>query len=88
MLPASIEKRLLEHELGEFFHERAQSSLLHGWNELVMQATLSEQGMSSSLGGAGFEMLIEAESLAGGAAHRQQGNREGIEQPQAITPFQ
>jgi hypothetical protein len=43
--------------------------------------------MSSSLGGAGFEMLIEAESLAGGAAHRQQGNREGIEQPQAITPF-
>ena len=50
-----------------FFHERPQSSLLHGWNELVVQATLSEQGMCPSLSGAGFEMLIEAESLAGGA---------------------
>src|SRR5262245_27872119 len=51
-------KRLLEHELGELFHERPQSSLLHGWNELVVQATLSEQGMCPSLSGAGFEMLI------------------------------
>src|SRR5262249_14825951 len=44
-------KRLLEHELAELFHERPQSSLLHGWNELVVQATLSEQGMCPSLSG-------------------------------------
>ena len=50
-----------------------------------MQATLSEQGVCPSLGGAGFEMVIEAESLAGGAEHRQQGDREGIEQPQAVA---
>jgi hypothetical protein len=28
-------KRLLGHELAELFHERPQSSLLHGWNELA-----------------------------------------------------
>ena len=80
-------KRLLEHELAELFHERPQSSLLHSWNKLVMQATLSEQRMCPPLGGSGFEMLIESESLAGGAEHRQQGDRESIEQPQAIAAF-
>ena len=50
-----------------------------------MQATLSQQGICPSLGGAGFEILIEAESLAGGAEHRQQGDCESIEQPQAIA---
>ena len=54
-----------------FFHERPQSGLLHGWNEVVVQATLAEQGVCPPLGGAGFEMLIEAESLAGGAEQRQ-----------------
>src|ERR1035438_2282971 len=35
--PVNIgEKRLLAQELAEFFHERPQSRLLHGWNELVM----------------------------------------------------
>ena len=41
------EKRLFEHELAEFFHERPQSRLLHGWNELIMHAALTEQGMCS-----------------------------------------
>ena len=54
-----------------FFHERPQSGLLHGWNEVVVQATLAEQGVCPPLGGAGFEMLIESESLAGGAEQRQ-----------------
>jgi hypothetical protein len=41
--PINIGKeRLLKQELAELFHERSQSSLLHRWNELVMQATLSE----------------------------------------------
>src|SRR6516162_5045451 len=52
-----------------------------------MQAALTEQGVCPPLGGAGFEMLIEAESLASGAEHRQQGDCEGIEQPQAIAPL-
>jgi ABC-type Mn2+/Zn2+ transport system ATPase subunit len=78
---------LLEHELGELFHKGPQSSLLHGWKQVVMQAALAEQGVCPPLGGAGFEMLIESESLAGGAEHRQQGDREGIEQPQAIAPL-
>ena len=86
--PINIGKeRLLKQELAELFHERPQSSLLHGWNELVVRATLSEQGICPSLGGAGFEMLIEAKSLAGGAEHRQQGDRKSIEQPQAIASF-
>jgi hypothetical protein len=80
-------KRLLKHKLAELFHERPQAGLLHGWNELIMQATLSQQGMCPPLGGAGFEMLVESESLAGGAEHRQQGDRENIEQPQPITSF-
>jgi transposase len=51
--PVNIgEKRLLAQELAEFFHERPQSRLLHGWNELVMHAALTEQGMCSPLGGA------------------------------------
>ena len=54
-----------------FFHERPQSSFLHGWNEVVVQATPAEQGVCPPLGGAGFEMLIESESLAGGAEQRQ-----------------
>jgi hypothetical protein len=41
--PINIGKeRLLKQELAELFQERSQSSLLHRWNELVMQATLSE----------------------------------------------
>src|ERR1700736_4693142 len=65
--PVNIgEKRLLEHELRELLHKRLQSSLLHGWHELVVQTALTEQGMCSPLGGAGFEMFIEAESFAGG----------------------
>ena len=41
--PVNIcEKRLFEHELAEFFHERPQSRLLHGWNELIMHAALTE----------------------------------------------
>ena len=44
--PINIGKeQLLKQELAELFHERPQSSLLHGWNELVVQATLSEQGI-------------------------------------------
>src|SRR5271170_7328444 len=63
--PVNIgEKRLFTQELAEFFHERPQSRLLHGWNELVMHAALTEQGMCSSLGGAGFEMFVETESFA------------------------
>jgi len=46
-----------------------------------MQATLSEQEICPPFGGAGFEMPIESESLAGGAEHRQQGDRESAEQP-------
>jgi hypothetical protein len=34
---------------------------------------------------AGFEMLVESKSLAGGAEHRQHSDRESIEQPQAIA---
>jgi hypothetical protein len=34
-----------------------------------------------------FEILIEAKSLAGSTEHRQQGDRESIEQPQAIASF-
>jgi hypothetical protein len=30
------EKRLLEHEPGELLHQRSQSSLLHGWHELIV----------------------------------------------------
>ena len=52
-----------------------------------MQAALTEQGVCPPFGSAGFEMLIESECLAGGAEHRQQGDREGIEQPQAIAPL-
>jgi hypothetical protein len=59
-----------------FFHERPQSSLLHGWNEVVVQATLAEQGVCPPIGGAGFEMLIESESLAGGAGWA--GLRRGV----------
>src|SRR5580704_16401502 len=70
--PVNIgEKRLLAQELAEFFHERPQSRLLHGWNELVMHAALTEQGMCSPLGGAGFEMFVETESFASGAEQRQ-----------------
>src|ERR1700687_4222319 len=66
--PVNIgEKRLFTQELAEFFHERPQSRLLHGWNELVMHAALTEQRMCSSLGGAGFEMFVETESFASGA---------------------
>jgi hypothetical protein len=39
----------------------------------------------SPLGGAGFEMLIEAESFAGGTKERQKSHRESIQQPQAIA---
>src|SRR5215470_5294730 len=73
--PVNIgEKRLLQHELGEFFHKRSQSSLLHGRNELIVQAALTEQRMCSPLGGAGFEMFIEAEGFAGSAEQRQEGH--------------
>src|SRR6516164_1608799 len=81
------EKRLFEHELAEFFHERPQSRLLHGWNELIMHAALTEQGMCSPLGGAGFEMFVESESFASGAEQRQKSRRQSIEQPQTIAPF-
>jgi hypothetical protein len=40
-----------------------------------MQATLSQQGVSSPLGGAGLEMLIESKSPTGGTEHRQQRPR-------------
>src|ERR1700747_2270872 len=70
------EKRLFEHELAEFFHERPQSRLLHGWNELIMHAALTEQGMCSPLGGAGFEMFVESESFARGAEQRQKSSRQ------------
>ena len=43
-----------------------------------MQAALTEQGVCAPLGGAGFEMLIESESLASGAEHRQQGDCEAL----------
>src|SRR6516165_653631 len=86
--PVNIgEKRLFEHELAEFFHERPQSRLPHGWNELIMHAALTEQGMCSPLGGAGFEMFVKSESLASGAEQRQKSRRQSIEQPQTIAPF-
>src|SRR5450755_3725474 len=86
--PVNIgEKRLFTQELAEFFHERPQSRLLHGWNELVMHAALTEQGMCSSLAGAGFEMFVETESFASGAEQRQKSRRQSIEQPQTIAPF-
>src|SRR5271170_4339390 len=86
--PVNIgEKRLFTQELAEFFHGRPQSGLLHGWNELVMHAALTEQGMCSSLGGAGFEMFVETESFASGAEQRQKSRRQSIEQPQTIAPF-
>ena len=66
--PVNIsEKPLLENELGELLHKQPQSSLLHGWHELVVQTALTEQGMHSPLGGAGFEMFIESESFASSA---------------------
>ena len=66
--PVNIgEKRLLEHELGELLHKRPQSSLLHGWHELVVETALPKQGVHPPLGGAGFEMFIETESFSGNA---------------------
>ena len=77
--PVNIgEKRLLEHELRELLHKRLQSSLLHGWHELVVQTALTEQGMCSPLGGAGFEMFIEAESFAGGTANSAATSGRGV----------
>ena len=81
------EKRLFEHELAEFFHERPQSRLLHGWNELIIHAALTEQGMCSPLGGAGFEMFVESESFASGAEQRQKSRRQSIEQLSVIFLF-
>src|SRR6202162_6679218 len=75
--PVNIgEKRLFTQELAEVFHERPQSRLLHGWNELVMHAALTEQGMCSSLAGAGFEMFVATESFASGAEARQKSRRQ------------
>ena len=66
--PVNIgEKRLLEYELGELLHKRPQSSLLHGWHELVVETALPKQGVHPPLGGAGFEMFIETESFSGSA---------------------
>jgi hypothetical protein len=59
------EKRSLEVWLRELLHERPQSSLLHGWHELVVRTALPKQGVHPPVGGAGFEMFIEAESFAG-----------------------
>src|SRR6516225_1864584 len=50
-------------------------------------AALTEQGMCSPLGGAGFEMFVESESFASGAEQRQKSRRQSIEQPQTIAPF-
>src|ERR1035437_4604865 len=45
---------LFEEELTELFHERPQAILPHGRDELIMQATLAEQRMDTSLGCAGL----------------------------------
>ena len=69
--PINIGKeRLLEQELAELLHKRSQTRLLHGGNELVVHAALTEQRMRPPLGGAGFKMLIEAEGLACGTEQR------------------
>jgi hypothetical protein len=67
------ESQLLEDELGELLHERPQPSPRHGWHELVVQTapaeTLPKQGVHPPLGGAGFEMIIEAESFSDGGEY-------------------
>src|SRR5450759_3887218 len=45
---------LFEEELTELFHERPQAILPHGRDEWIMQATLAEQRMDTSLGCAGL----------------------------------
>jgi hypothetical protein len=65
--PVNIgEKWMFGHELGELFGHGPQSSLQHGRHQVAVQTALTEQGVHSPLRGAGFEMLIKAESFAGG----------------------
>ena len=71
----------LTHEFDELLHGGPQARLGHSWHQLVVQAALPEQGVDAPFGGACFEVLIEAQSFAGGTKQRQKRNCQCIEKP-------
>ena len=67
------------------FNERRQSFLRHVGDEIVEQAALPEEGMDAALGGAGSQLAIHAEALAGGSQNGQQQDGEGVEEQEAVA---
>ena len=52
--------------------ERPETLVWHVGDEIVEQAALPEEGMDAAFGGAGSQLAIHAEALAGGAQDGQQ----------------
>ena len=67
------------------FDERSQALVWHVGDEVVEQAALPEQGMDAAFGGAGAQLAVHAEALAGGAQNRQQQDGEGVEEQEAVA---
>src|SRR5271166_1673261 len=80
------EDRLCNEHFREPLDQGLQAMFWHHGDKFVEHATLPEQGVSASRGRVGLEMSIEAERFPGCAEQGQQRNREGIDQPQAVTP--
>ena len=57
----------------------------HCGDELVKHDPLPKQRVSASLGGVGLEMAVVTERFSGRPEQGQQGDREGVDQPQAIA---
>lgn len=70
----------------ELFDERQQPVFGHGRDELIEHDALPQQRVGAPLGGVGLEQPVsEAERFPGGAEQGQQGDREGVEQPQPVA---
>src|SRR3954453_3327540 len=79
------EDRLSLQHVGEPLDQRQPAVLRHVWDELGGHDPLPEQRVGASLGGVGLEMTVVAERLPGGPKKGQQGDGEGIDQPQAVA---
>ncbi len=67
------------------FDEWPQALFWHVGDEVVEQAALPEKGMDAALDGAGSQLTVHAEALAGGAQNRQQQDGESVEKQEAVA---
>ena len=64
--------------------ERSEPFIRHVGDEIVEQAALPEERMDAAFGGAGSQLTVHAEALAGCAEDGQKQDGEGVEEQKAV----